>query len=344
MTLTFYAGLNIAPSAMRNLFARLQNEYHSLDPLQNTIFTPIAHGDGAQSEIESLTKSLDLNLMFDSGGYEVQVGNKTFDELYSYLLDYYDGNRWGHRYVLPDNVPMSDDDSQTVQKKVDETISATRMCFRRLPDEIKENSVAVIQGHTREQISRCIDEYKDLDGLTEVGFGSFATGGVNGGVNMITNEAFENLRWAVDRAHEHGLSVHAFGVGGPTSIPLLHEAGVDSFDTTSWMRTSGYGNVYFPFKGRLNASHRKHRSGNVLTKKELPHLKAETDHRCPFCEDISRLSNNRWDRILHNLIVTHEVVERIEYMDRQEVIDMMDQSSRYRRQLESVAVTNTVSI
>ncbi|WP_435162299.1 hypothetical protein [Halorubrum sp. SY-15] len=344
MTLTFYAGMNISPSSMRKLFARLQNEHHTLAPLENVIFTPIAHGNGTRSEIESLSKELDLNLMFDSGGYEVQVGKKTFDELYEYLLEYYDENRWGQRYVLPDNVPMSDDDAQTVQKKVDETISATRMCFRRLPEDVREDSLAVIQGHTREQISRCIDEYKDLDGLTKVGFGSFATGGVNGGVNMITSEAFKNLRWATEIAHEHGLSVHAFGVGGPTSIPLLYEAGVDSFDTTSWMRTSGYGNVYFPFKGRLNASHRKHRSGNVLTRQELPHLKAETDHSCAFCEHMSRLSNNRWDRILHNLIVTHEVVERIGDMTQQEVIDLMDRSSQYRKRLENITPRREVSL
>lgn len=344
MTLSFYAGMNIAPSAMRNLFARFIDEYNSLAPLENAIFTPIAHGQKAHGEIRALTDKLNLNLMFDSGGYEVQVGNKTFDELYSYLLEYYDSNRWGHRYVLPDNVPMSDDDSGTVQQKVDETISATRMCFHRLPEEIKPRSVAVIQGHTREQVSRCIDAYKELDGLTQVGFGSFATGGVNDGVNIISSEVFKNLRWAVNRAHEYSLSVHAFGVGGPTSIPLLYEANIDSFDTTSWMRTSGYGNVYFPFKSRLNASHRKHRSGSVLTQQELPHLKAETDHDCPFCEDMSRLSNNRWDRILHNLIVTYEVVQRIDDMSRCEVIEMMDQSSRYRRQLENITPINTVSI
>lgn len=336
MTMKFFAGMNIAPSSMRKLFARLRNEHHTMAPLENAIFTPIAHGEQTHSEISHLCDELNLNVMFDSGGYEVQVGNKTFDELYEYLLEYYDDNRWAQRYVLPDNVPMSDDDIQTVQEKVDETISATRMCFRRLPEDVRENSLAVIQGHTREQISRCIDAYKELDGLSRVGFGSFATGGVNGGVNMITSEAFENLRWATELAHEQDLSVHAFGVGGPTSIPLLYEAGVDSFDTTSWMRTSGYGNVYFPFKGRLNASHRKHRSGNVLTRQKLPHLKAETDHNCTFCEDMSRLSNNRWDRILHNLIVTHEVVERIDQMSRQEVIDLMDPSSQYRKRLENI--------
>ncbi len=344
MTMSFFAGMNICPSSMQKLFSRLLNEHDTIAPLENVIFTPIAHGEQTHDEINRLCEELNLNLMFDSGGYEVQVGKKTFDDLYNYLLEYYDTNRWAQRYVLPDNVPMSDDDHKTVQKKVDETISASRMCFRRLPEEIRKDSLAVIQGHTREQIARCIDAYKELDGLTKVGFGSFATGGVNGGVNIISTQAFENLRWATDLAHEHGLSVHAFGVGGPTSIPLLYEAGVDSFDTTSWMRTSGYGNVYFPFKGRLNASHRKHRSGNVLTRQELPHLKAETGHSCAFCEDISRLSNNRWDRVLHNLIVTHEVVERIDEMSRQEVIEMMDSSSRYRKRLENITPRMGVTV
>jgi queuine/archaeosine tRNA-ribosyltransferase len=301
------------------------------------MFTPIANGRDTLQSIQNIGESYDVNVMFDSGGYEVQVGNLEFDDLYSYLIDFYDENRWGHRYVLPDNVPVSDDTPDIVDQKVDETISASKMCFRRLPNRLKSRAVAVIQGHSKEQITRCLNEYSSLDGLKHVGFGSFSTSGISQGVNMLTRNAFDNLEWATRRAHEVGLSVHGFGIGGPTSIPLLYEAGVDSFDTTSWMRSSGYGNVFFPFQSRYNASHRKNRGGNILIEDELPHLKAETNHECPFCESISRLRNNRWDRIIHNLIVMHEMTNRIETMDQEEVIEAMNPNSRYRKHLEELA-------
>lgn len=336
MTFQFYAALSVSPSAIRKTFTKLAEEYGSISPVKNIMFTPISNGDGSHSEIKQLVDRHDLNIMFDSGGYEVQVGNKTFDELYAYLLNFYQDNRWGHRYVLPDNVPLSQDTPAEVEQKVKETIDTTRLCFRRLPDDVQNNAVAVVQGHTKTQISRCLDAYADLDGLQHVGFGSFATSGISNGVNMLTKEAYNNLEWAVSRAHEEGMTVHAFGIGGPTSLPLLYEAGVDSFDTTSWMRSGGYGNVFFPFKSRFNVSHRTNRSGKVLTSEELPHLMAETGHSCPFCESITQLRDSRWNRIIHNLIVLHEMSDRIDDLSRDQILENMDTDSKYRRRLENL--------
>jgi len=336
MTLTFWAALSVNPASIKKTFSQLYDQYGSIEPLQNVMFTPISQGEGAHTTIHNISDRYDVDVMFDSGGYEVQVGNQDFDELYSYLYDYYRENRWGSFYVLPDNVPVSSDSSETVEEKVVSTISASRTCFRRLPEELKPQAVAVVQGHTKRQLNRCIDAYSVLDGLNRIGFGSFATNGVSHGVNTLTKDTFQNLRWAVDRAHSAGLSVHAFGIGGPTSLPLLAEAGVDSFDTTSWMRSSGYGNVFFPFKSRFNATHRKIRSGKVLTADKLPELKEETNHNCPFCADIAQLRDDRWTRIGHNLIVIHEMAERLSEMSTRDMIEAMDPESKYRQQLETV--------
>lgn len=344
--MTFYAALSVNPSQIRKTFARLEQGYRSLDPLQNIMFTPISQGESSHREIRNIVDRFGVDVMFDSGGYEVQVGNYEFDELYSYLINFYNANRWGQRYVLPDNVPVTGDAEDLVDQKVNETISASRMCFRRLPDEVRSNAVAVVQGHTKEQISRCLEAYVHGEGyeeLNHLGFGSFGTSGASNGVNMLTKEAYNNLEWAVGQAHDAGLSVHAFGVGGPTSIPLLAEAGVDSFDTTSWMRSSGYGNVFFPFKSRYNASHRKKRGGKILTEEELPHLRAETNHSCPFCDEMQRLRNNRWDRIMHNLIVIHEMTEQVENMSSNEIINAMDPNSTYRKRLEKIHNTPRVT-
>lgn len=332
----FYAALSLCSSSIRKTAAKLADGYGSLEPLENVMFTPISQGETSHTAIRNLQDQFDLNVMFDSGGYEVQVGNKTFDDLQAYLHDFYGDNHWGHRYVLPDNVPLSQDSPKVVEQKVKQTADITTLFYRQLPDHLQERALAVIQGHTQDQLRHCLNTYKELDSLNYVGFGSFGTSGVSNGVNMLTTEAFHNLEWAVEQSHDAGMSVHAFGVGGPTSIPLLYTAGVDSFDTTSWMRSSGYGNVFFPFKSRYNASHRTNRSGNLLTKDELPHLKAETGHSCPFCESMKQLRNNRWDRIMHNLIVIHEMTNRVEQMSYEEIIDAMDEQSTYRRRLEQV--------
>jgi len=338
MTFQFYSAVTVNRAQIRKTFAKLEDGFGSLKPLQHVMFTPIAKPGGPLDEVKQLTAQYDLNVMFDSGGYEVQVGNRSFDELYAFLLDFYQDNQWGHRYVLPDNVPLSQDDDDTVERKVDETIDTSRLCFRRLVKEVQDRSLAVAQGHTPTQIARCLEAYADLDGLKHVGFGSFGTSGVSNGVNMITDEAFQNLQWAVQRAHEADMTVHAFGVGGPTSIPLLYEAGVDSFDTTSWMRSSGYGNVFFPFKSRFNASH-KRTSGKVLTKDKLVQMKAETDHECAFCESIEQLQDSRWNRIIHNLIVLHEMSNQIRSLSRDEIIGRMDPESNYRRRLQKATQT-----
>lgn len=336
MTMRFYAALSLCSSSIRQTCARLADGYGSLDPLEHVMFTPIAQGESAHTTIKNLQDRYGINIMFDSGGYEVQVGNTSFDELQAYLHDFYDTNQWGHRYVLPDNVPISQDSDKIVQQKVKQTADVSALFYRQLPEYLQSKALAVVQGHTQNQLQHCLNTYKSLDGLNHVGFGSFGTSGVSNGVNMLTTDAYRNLEWAVDNAHNAGMTVHAFGVGGPTSIPLLYAAGVDSFDTTSWMRSSGYGNVFFPFKSRYNASHRKKRGGKLLTKEELAHIKAETDHSCPFCECMEQLRENRWDRILHNLIVIYEMTNRIEEMSHKEILDAMDEESTYRRRLKKV--------
>ena len=64
------------------------------------------------------------------------------------------------------------------------------MCFRRLSEDRQSN--AVVQGHTTDQLYRCLNKYSQLDGLQHIAFGSFGTGGVSNGVNMLTTEAFRN--------------------------------------------------------------------------------------------------------------------------------------------------------
>jgi queuine/archaeosine tRNA-ribosyltransferase len=224
---------------------------------------------------------------------------------------------------------LADDNEETVRRKVYDTISLSRSLHAELPANRQRRSVPVVQGHTREQIVACLDAYRKFDHIQKIGFGSFATGGVNGGVNYLTKENIDFLQFIVDEAHRYGLDVHAFGIGGPTSIPILHYCGVDTFDSTGWMRSGGYGNAFFPFKSRYNVTHLRERSGLTLFKQELREVRQATGHNCPFCNSFDDLHDKREYRILHNLLVTRETCEMVQKLSIEEILELMNSNSRY---------------
>jgi ribosomal protein S18 acetylase RimI-like enzyme len=49
------------------------------------------------------------SVIFDSGGYQVQMGRLSFEELVERLLPFYGENAWADFLVLPDHVPRSSD-------------------------------------------------------------------------------------------------------------------------------------------------------------------------------------------------------------------------------------------
>ncbi|SFR58352.1 tRNA-guanine family transglycosylase [Halogeometricum limi] len=278
-----------------------------------------------------------VNVMFDSGGYHVQTNNGDFDELYNYIMPFYDKNRWAHQYVLPDNVPLSDDDDETVERKVKETRTNAKLSYHFLPEELKSRAVPVIQGSKYPHITDCIDTYSELDQIQTVGFGSFETFGKNNGINFISERVAETLRYAVNLAHERGLKIHAFGVGGPTAIPVLGKLGVDSFDCSSWLRAAGYGDIYFPFRTPRNVTHKTDRTGPKVFRSDLEELKKETGHKCPFCASYDKLRDSRIIRILHNLIVLRDMAESINSYSTEEMLDLMNDKSRYTTILRSIS-------
>jgi tRNA-guanine family transglycosylase len=241
-------------------------------------------------------------------------------------------------YVLPDVVPVGGDDEKTVEHKVQDTISLARMLYRELPPEKQRKAVPVVQGQTKQQVVDCLDAYAELDNIQKIGFGSFSTGGVNGGVNQLTTSNIELLQFVVREAQKYDLNVHAFGIGGPTSVPILYSCGVDTFDSTSWVRSAGYGNVFFPFRSRVNISHLQNRSGATMFESELSSIKQRTGHSCPFCASFDELKEDRNARLLHNLIVMHEVAERVQSTSVKQILEIMNPNSRYRTYLEKMAL------
>lgn len=328
--------MTVSPSTVEEFRTYLFRECSTLDALSPLIYTPIATGDALTKEIRTLSDE-GVEVMFDSGGYHVQTNNGDFDELYNYIMPFYDKNRWADRYVLPDNVPLSDDDEETVDRKVKETRTNVKLSYHFLPDELKPRALPVIQGSKYSHITDCIDTYSELEQVSTVGFGSFETFGKNNGVNIISKRVAETLRYAVNLAHREGFEVHAFGVGGPTAVPVLGRLGVDSFDCSSWIRAAGYGDIYFPFRTPRNVTHKTDRNGPKVFEDDLGRLKRETGHECPFCESYESLRDSRMSRILHNLFVLRDMATSIEEYSVEEMLNLMSDNSRYTSILQSLS-------
>lgn len=304
------------------------------------MFCPLTADPSTHKAIKRLHHEHDIHVSCDSGGYESQINDQyTLQDIYHNDRRFYTENDWPDELVLPDVVPLTGDSEREVEHKVQDTISLSRLLYRDLPEEKQRKAVPVVQGHTKQQIIDCIDAYKELSNIQKIGFGSFSTAGVNGGVNLLNEDNIELLQYAVKEAQKHDLEVHAFGVGGPTSIPILYHCGVDSFDSTSWIRTAGYGNVLFPFKSRLNISHRRDRSGDTMFRENFREMKDETDHECPFCKSFEKLQKSRDHRVIHNLIVMREMVDRVQNYDINEVLEMMNSASKYTTYLRGLATS-----
>lgn len=328
---------HINPSQFTTLVDRLE-EYDAVEKgLNRIMFCPLTITEGTSSIIEYLSNRYDIHVSCDSGGYESQINeNYSMQDIYRFDREYYRDNDWPDEYVLPDKVPLGSDNDETIEHKVQDTISLARMLYNDLPASKQQQTVPVVQGHTKQQIVDCLDAYIELKNVSKIGFGSFSTGGVNGGVNYLTESNIELLQFAVKEAKKHGIDVHAFGVGGPTSIPILYQCGIDTFDSTGWMRSAGYGNVFFPFKSRFNITHRRDRSGPDVYREEFRELKSETNHKCPYCESFNRLQQSRMNRILHNLIVMREMTDMVENNSISDLLDIMNPRSKYTKYLQKI--------
>lgn len=309
--------------------------------LGRMMFCPLTCPENVVDYLKSLSSDYDLTVSCDSGGYESQVNDEySMKDIYTYDRNYYSSTDWHDELVLPDQVPIEGDDKTTIEQKVQDTISLSRMLYNELPNDRQERAVPVIQGHTKQQIVECLDVYRKFDKINKIGFGSFGTGGVNGGVNYLNEANLELLQFAVKEARKYNLDVHAFGIGGPTSIPILYQCGVDTFDSTGWIRSAGYGNIFFPFKSRFNVTHLRNRSGPTVFRNELKELKEETGHECPFCQSFESLQDSRQHRVLHNLMVMREMTDMMLEYSLGEIIDIMNPESRYTGYLKEF-VSNT---
>jgi queuine/archaeosine tRNA-ribosyltransferase len=248
--------------------------------------------------------------MFDSGGYQVQMGKASYEELFDRLLRFYRENDWADWYVLPDHVPRSTDSDREVEFKVRESLDFARLFLRTMPDGFASQAVGVVHGRTEEQVRRCVEAYVDM-GVRYLGFGSFGTSGPNGTVNLISQKSLRLLHLLQALSEEKGLKVHIFGIGSPSHLIRLADVGITptSLDSAGWWKAGGFGNIFFPAGRQLHITAIPTPESTLAG---VERQKKRSGHECAFCSRPKLLRRNRMMRILHNLTAMLDTVAQVE--------------------------------
>ncbi len=309
MTLNFFASITSAPSDIRKIDNLLQKAVPSSDPLGNVLTTALFMNKEALNLVRRFQEEHGREICFDSGGYYVQVGKIGYHDLYMKLLNCYRTHPWADRYVLPDYVPLSSDSLEQVEEKVRETVYYSCLFFQEMPDALKPKAMPVVHGRTQAQIEYCLEHYLKL-GVEWLGFGSFGTFGKNNEMNVATQSAVELARLVVRIANKHGLKVHLFGLGAPALVGMLYSIGANSFDSASWFKAAGFGQVHLPFMRSYNITYNNGVSElqQGITWNDFTRLKQVTGHQCLYCTDYSTLSGHKMHRVVHNLLAINESV------------------------------------
>lgn len=336
----FIASLTMNAGDLRQAMKLWDESHDPRNPFAHVLVSPLfARTSTLRIIREELKERLGSKVCFDSGGYYVQQGRISYEHLYGRLMTYYQQNQWADWYVLPDWVPTSQDDPQTVEHKVRATITIGRLFYNEMPDNLKLLALPVVQGHTQAQIMACVDAYTEYAN-GRIGFGSFGTSGSTNGVNTVTHQSILVLRSLVNLAASRGLDVHLFGVSTPPILYLFHQLGVASFDSMAWMKAAGYGNVFLPLVRGYMATYRVIERTHTF-RSQFEHLKELTGHRCVFCEDFSELMTNRMYRIMHNLTSVLDTVDLVgsDQLSHEDIIRIIGLASpSYLRYYEVVKI------
>jgi hypothetical protein len=309
MTLDFFASMTAAPSDFRKIEILLKEAKPENDPLAHILTTPLFMGKEALSFVRRFQEERPSEVCFDSAGYYVQMGKIGYHELYMKLLNCYRAHRWADRYVLPDNVPLSSDSSERVAEKVRETVHYSCLFFEEMPDELKEKAMPVVHGRTQAQVEYCLERYLKL-GVKWIGFGSFGTSGKNNEANIATPSAVENARLVAQIAARYGVKTHLFGIGAPALVGMIYSTGAAAFDSASWFKAAGFGQVHLPLMRSYNITYNNSLSDlqQGITWEDFTRFKHITDHACLFCQDYPTLSGHKMHRVIHNLLAVNESV------------------------------------
>jgi len=314
--ITFVASLTASTNDIKHIIRIWEAKGARKRPFDRCIITPLFIDTGAFEYVKYIHDEWGVEVIFDSGGFFVQQGKIRYDDLFTRLLKFYVENQWAEVYVLPDFVPTSRHSIDEVTERVHVTAAEGTKFFNRLSESLRSRAMGVLQGHTPEHLKYCLDAYLEI-GLQQIGFGSFDTTGVKAEINLLTDMASQRLRFLrellcrifIKGQIERLPDLHLFGVSSPNIIERFPGYLATSFDSSGWIRTAGFGNVYLPFQGRRNITHGASRllNGSGLSAAEFYAECERTNHACLFCRDFSEFQKDRFSRMLHNAIVFSEM-------------------------------------
>ena len=311
----FFASLSADPWDLKKLKQSWKTSQEDRNPFEYVIYSPITCSTSTTRYYKE-EKELSLNqinstqhlkkIWFDCGAYQVQQGKYSYGELLDFLSDFYINNQWADGYVLPDIPPTSKDSKKIVEEKVQKTVFHCLDFFNRMPDYIQERAIAPVVGKTLKQINYCIESYAKL-GIKYVGFGSWGTSGKNKSVNLLGRDSLSLFGSLLLMAEQYEMKVHCFGIGGTSSLKRLQQENLlpDSLDSTTWWKSAGYGNIFFPNHPQIQITVKD------MTDKDFEQIKLTTQHSCFFCQNMQDLKSNRNYRIMHNLSAWLDALERL---------------------------------
>ena len=333
----FYASLTVKPDEIRKLHRLWHRQAHSFDwkfgkpnPFKRVLVSPLVTRNATFEFVRELKRTGETEVvMFDSGGYSIQKGEISYYEAHRRLYEFYQREDWADTYVLPDNPPLTGDSLSIAEAKIRQTVEGSLRLNSELSPAIRLKAMPVVHATRREHLDYCLRHYENFN---KIGFGSFPTSGTSNSINRLNISALMILQQMTRLLDSDGVKIHTFGISTPPAIYLLSLVGVNSFDSNGWMRSGGYGKVFLPFmRGHMVTFNS--RNNESLNETEFKIWKEYIQHDCPFCDSFDRLSNNRWDRIMHNLIVMSE----LETHQRTPRIDMLRElSGTYYRMSESL--------
>jgi queuine/archaeosine tRNA-ribosyltransferase len=261
-------------------------------------------------------------VILDSGGFHIQQGRTDILSAGKQLRRLYREYSWAERFALPDTPITSLDSAATVRKKLTATRRQYRTFPASVPADLRHRLLPVVHGTTPAEVRASARAARRV-GTRSVGFGGFSTSGPNAGVNACSAKSLLLLAQFASLAAQWRLRSHAFGIGGPAAIAVLHFTPVTSFDSAGWIRTAAYGNVYLPYVGALNITGAA-ASRRSVTRREFLGLRRATGHICPFCEDDTRLRRSWLYRSLHNYCTVEQVVRQLKGTSSRRALEQLE--------------------
>ena len=339
----FFASATIAPGEIRKIYElwhRAAHDFHwprgKPNPFQRLLISPVLASPSTLAFVRELKRTGETEeVMFDSGGFFVQKGDITYNALYSKLLEVYHTENWADIYILPDNPPLSKDSLSTAEDKIRQTVDGSVSFAYQLSTDLREKVMPVIHAKQPFHLDYCLKNYEPLTADSHrIGFGSFATSGATNSINRVNADVLRLLGNLIPRLN--GSRLHSFGISTPPAVFCLAKAGVRTFDSNGWMRSGGYGKIFFPFTSGQMIDCRRLGYARIRFD-DLEPLRLNTGHRCPFCESFGDLSDGkgRWLRIMHNLTVMTE----LENYHREPQLKILRKCSRrYYRMLKGIQI------